>query len=106
MNKNILTIAIVLILMIVIAGYIFNGGSKLGPKPAVITPDLKKTGITENKINTEEAKNTEIVQDQTVEDATKGVLPDIQTNLLEEKPDLNPIDKTNPYKNIKTNPFK
>lgn len=39
------------------------------------------------------------------ESITKGVLPDIQTNLFENKPDLNPADKANPYKNIKTNPF-
>lgn len=39
------------------------------------------------------------------ESATKGVLPSIQTNLLENKPDINPADKANPYKNIKTNPF-
>lgn len=33
-------------------------------------------------------------------------LPSIENpNPIENKPDLNPIDKTNPYKNIKTNPF-
>lgn len=37
--------------------------------------------------------------------ATRGVLPSLQTNPLENKPDLNPVDKVNPYKNIKTNPF-
>jgi len=37
--------------------------------------------------------------------ATQGVLPSLQTNPLENKPDLNPVDKVNPYKNIKTNPF-
>lgn len=39
------------------------------------------------------------------EGATRGVLPSIQTNPLENKPDLNPADKANPYTNIKTNPF-
>ena len=39
------------------------------------------------------------------ESATKGVLPSIQTNPLENKPDINPADKANPYKDIKTNPF-
>lgn len=39
------------------------------------------------------------------ESVTKGVLPSIQTNPLENKPDINPADKANPYKNIKTNPF-
>lgn len=41
-----------------------------------------------------------------IEDATKGILPSIEnTNPLENKPDLNPVSKTNPYKDIKTNPF-
>ncbi len=40
-----------------------------------------------------------------VDSATKGVLPSIQINPLENKPDLNPADKANPYKDIKTNPF-
>ncbi len=40
------------------------------------------------------------------ESATKGVLPSIGTNPLENKPDVNPVDKTNPFKNIITNPFK
>jgi len=37
--------------------------------------------------------------------ANKGVLPSIQTNPLENKPDVNPADKANPFKDIKTNPF-
>lgn len=37
--------------------------------------------------------------------ATKGVLPSIQTNPLENKPDVNPADKANPFKDIKINPF-
>lgn len=37
--------------------------------------------------------------------ATKGVLPSLQTNPLEDKPDLNPADKANPFKDIKINPF-
>ncbi len=45
------------------------------------------------------------VADKIIEGATKGVLPSIQTNPLENKPDVNPVDKTNPFKDIKTNPF-
>ncbi len=37
--------------------------------------------------------------------ATRGVLPSLQTNPLEDKPDINPADKANPFKDIKTNPF-
>ena len=40
-----------------------------------------------------------------IDSVTKGILPSIQTNPLENKPDINPVDKANPYKNIKTNPF-
>lgn len=40
-----------------------------------------------------------------VEDATRGTLPSIQTNPFEDKPNLNPAEKANPIKNIKTNPF-
>lgn len=40
-----------------------------------------------------------------MESAIKGVLPSIGTDPLENKPDVNPADKANPFKNIKTNPF-
>jgi hypothetical protein len=39
------------------------------------------------------------------ESALKGVLPSIETNPLENKPDINPADKANPFKDIKINPF-
>ena len=38
-------------------------------------------------------------------DATKGTLPSIEINPLENKPDLNPAEKANPIKDIKLNPF-
>jgi len=34
-----------------------------------------------------------------------GTLPSIQTNPLEDRPNINPADAANPIKNIKTNPF-
>lgn len=40
-----------------------------------------------------------------IESASGGVLPDIPANPLEDKPGVNPLDETNPYKDIKTNPF-
>ena len=43
--------------------------------------------------------------DKITESAAKGVLPPIQVNPLENKPDVNPADKANPFENIKTNPF-
>ncbi len=39
------------------------------------------------------------------ESATKGLLPSLGENPLENKPDINPADKSNPFKDIKTNPF-
>lgn len=39
--------------------------------------------------------------------STYGTLPEIEsvTNPLEEKPDLNPVDRANPFKDIYKNPF-
>ena len=37
--------------------------------------------------------------------ATKGVLPSLGTNPLENKPDINPAEAANPIKDIKINPF-
>ena len=53
---------------------------------------------------TSEEKAADAVS-KSVESATQGVLPTINTNPLEKLPELNPIDKTNPFKNIITNPF-
>ncbi len=55
----------------------------------------------ENEAVEEAAEATE----KMVESATQGTLPSLQTNPLESRPDLNPADKANPFKNIKTNPF-
>ena len=41
-----------------------------------------------------------------VTDTTKeAVVPSTSTNPLDNKPNINPVDQTNPFKNIKTNPF-
>lgn len=50
-------------------------------------------------------KKTKTDTGKIIENATKGALPSINTNPFENKPDINPADKANPYKNIKTNPF-
>ncbi len=39
------------------------------------------------------------------ESASQSALPSLGTNPLESKPDVNPADKANPFKDIKTNPF-
>jgi hypothetical protein len=33
------------------------------------------------------------------------VVPSVSTNPLDDKPNVNPIDQTNPFTNVKTNPF-
>ena len=43
--------------------------------------------------------------DMAIESSLKGILPKIGVNPLENKPDINPADKFNPFKNIKINPF-
>ncbi|MEW5907596.1 MAG: hypothetical protein AB1643_00210 [Patescibacteria group bacterium] len=50
-------------------------------------------------------KDAEEAAEKITEGATKGVLPSIQTNPLEDKPDVNPADKANPFKDIYKNPF-
>ncbi|MDP3991274.1 MAG: hypothetical protein Q8P63_03210 [Candidatus Nealsonbacteria bacterium] len=57
------------------------------------------------KTNTGNGSEAAGPAEKLTESATKGVLPSIQTNPLENKPDINPADKANPYTNIKTNPF-
>ncbi len=46
------------------------------------------------------------VEEEVVPETVNGevVLPD-SIKPLESKPDINPADQANPYKNIKTNPF-
>ena len=40
-----------------------------------------------------------------LETGNEEVLPPFSTNPLDNKPNINPVDQTNPFKNIKTNPF-
>lgn len=43
--------------------------------------------------------------DTITEKAAEGTLPDLNANPLKKAPDTNPVSKTNPYSDIKTNPF-
>ena len=81
-KKNLLIAVAIIILLVVLvtAGYFYWNWST-GTKTAVPTAE----DITDS--------------------ATQGVLPSIQTNALENKPNVNPVDVANPYKDIKTNPF-
>lgn len=88
-NKKtlIIIIAVVLITALGAGGYIYwNKRAETGGEKS----SLEKIDDAAQKAN---------------ESATKGVLPSLETNPLENKPDINPADKANPFKNIKTNPF-
>lgn len=86
-NKKTIIIGIIVLLIILlgIGGYLY-----WTKKSKAIQNALDKTGGAAEKIT---------------ESASKGVLPSIQTNPLDEKPDINPADKANPYTDVKTNPF-
>ena len=94
LNKNMETpkkealiiIATVLLIGLIVGGY-FLWKESASPEKET----LDKAGEAAEKIT---------------ESATKAVLPSLGTNPLENKPDVNPADKANPFKNIITNPFK
>ena len=79
--------AIVLLIAIGTGYYIYWNKSK---KIETGKDALKKAGETAGMIT---------------ENATKGVLPSLSADPLANNPDINPADKANPFKNVKTNPF-
>ena len=79
-------IAVILLIVLSITGYFY-------------WINFKKSAI-QNSL-----KNASNTAEDITNSATRGVLPSIQTNPLEDRPDINPADKVNPFKNIKTNPF-
>ncbi len=50
-------------------------------------------------------QNIASTTEQIAEQATQGTLPSLTANPMENKPNLNPADKSNPIKDIKINPF-
>ena len=92
MNKKTLIILIVLIAIVLLiafgtGGYIYwNKWKKLQAGKNA----LEKAGDAAEKI---------------INSASKGVLPSVGVDPLGNKPDINPADKTNPFKDIRTNPF-
>ncbi len=85
-KETLIIIATVLLIGLIVGGYFL----------------WKKSSFSENKV----LENAGEAAEKITESATKGVLPSIGENPLENKPDVNPADKANPFKNIITNPFK
>lgn len=96
--KKTLIIAIILITLLAGAGYFYwtKYYKKEEPAPAASTAE---------KI--EDIKKAEEAGQILTESATSGTLPEInpQSNPLEKLPETNPIEQTNPFKSLKTNPF-
>ena len=88
MSKQTLFIIIVAILLIAI-----------GIGAYIYWINYKKSTV-ENPLSDSDTSAEDIT-----DNVTKGVLPELQTNPLEDKPDVNPAGKANPFTNIKTNPF-
>ena len=84
-KETLIIIAAVLLIGLAVGGYFIWKNSVSSEKKT-----LDKAGEAAEKIT---------------ESATQGVLPSIGINPLENKPDINPADKANPFKNIITNPF-
>lgn len=82
-------VAVVLLIGLGVGGYLYWNNQKKSEE-APETNTLKKASEVADKIT---------------EEATKGTLPSMQTNPLENKPDVNPASQANPIKDIKTNPF-
>ncbi|MFA4833858.1 MAG: hypothetical protein WC619_03355 [Patescibacteria group bacterium] len=93
MSKKLLTIVLaVLILGLAGGGYLWRANKK--PAPSAGEKVVATIQDTAASIN---------------ESAAGGVLPDISTamvNPMEDVPDVNPYRNTNPFLNIKINPFK
>ncbi|MEK7104386.1 MAG: hypothetical protein AAB842_03240 [Patescibacteria group bacterium] len=86
-QKIIITSAAVLLVIIIVAGYFYWSAAKKSQEAA----------------NALQGASNAV--EQVVEKATQGALPSLSANPMENKPDLNPVDKANPIKDIKINPF-
>lgn len=91
-NLILIIIAVVLLIGLGTSSYIYWKKYKASKAVKPETEALQGAGDAAEKIT---------------DSATQGVLPSIntQSNPLENAPDINPVSKTNPFKNIKTNPF-
>lgn len=74
----------------------------IGVKCYFYLKDLQKSKLEKGTKTVEQAGST---AEKITESATQGALPSIGANPLENKPNVNPVDTANPFKNIKINPF-
>ncbi|MGC9610680.1 MAG: hypothetical protein ABSE68_00415 [Minisyncoccia bacterium] len=81
MNKKLL-IALVVAVVLLAAGYWYWGNTRVAPTPE--QANLNQVGDSVEAIN---------------QSVTQGVMPSLAV------PDTNPVTKTNPFSELKTNPF-
>ncbi|GEM_PF-3449134 len=84
-KRNLLILIVVVIAVALIAGLWILNPFKKSSEKTIDDADKGANTITEK--------------------ASEGTLPDLNTNPLKNAPDTNPVSKTNPYRDIKTNPF-
>ncbi|MBU4480606.1 hypothetical protein KKG48_04170 [Patescibacteria group bacterium] len=94
-NKKFLIglVAMVAVLIIAVAGYWCYQYYQKTNKVKVTSPNaIEQAGSVAENLSKQ---------------ASQGVLPEInpQSNPMENAPDTNPMSKTNPFSDIKTNPF-
>jgi flagellar basal body-associated protein FliL len=90
-KKLVITIIVALVLIILgIGGYFYWSQNKIQtPQEQAQQAASETTDILNNSVS-------------------QGVIPSIDTaqvNPLKDNPNINPVDKTNPFTNVKTNPF-
>ena len=86
MKKNLLFWIVILILIVVMAGIALMSRKQASPPGSAGTEQLEQN------------------LSQALEEA--GQLPEINTNPLEKLPEVNPVDRVNPFNDVQTNPFR
>ena len=97
MNKKILIIIVAIIVLAGVAGFFAWKKIKVPEEPAA---SQTQEAVSEIEKASEAAETI-------TESATQGVLPSINptANPYENISGSNPVEKSNPFKNVKTNPF-
>lgn len=90
-KKILIIVTVAVVIGLAVAGYFYWQKSK-APELTPGGQALEQAGEAAGKIT---------------ESATQGTLPslDVNKNPLEEAPDINPVGQSNPFRDIKTNPF-